>query len=116
MKKIIVLVSILCIGFISNARMASTLAGGFSFADGNGISAHFNSPNRACSDSSGNIYVADTNNYKIRKITFVPQLNPVSVSVPPNINCSTNNGFSVFDLTINNSNILGLLTLNNIFY
>ena len=40
------------------------------------------------------------------QVTIYGPSTPVSVSVPPNINCSTNNGFSVFDLTINNSNIL----------
>ena len=69
MKKIIILVSLLCVGFISNAQIVSTFAGGFSFADGNTISAHFSSPNGICSDSSGNIYVADSGNNRIRKIT-----------------------------------------------
>ena len=69
MKKIFYLISIILITFISNAQVVSTFAGGFSFADGNGISAHFNSPNGLCYDSSGNIYVADKQNNRIRKIT-----------------------------------------------
>ncbi len=69
MKKIIVLTCIVFTTFNSKAQVVSTFAGGFSFADGNGISAHFNSPNGLCSDSSGNVYVADNQNNRIRKIT-----------------------------------------------
>ena len=38
-------------------------------ADGNGIEASFNSPRGVTVDSGGNVYVADTGNNKIRKIT-----------------------------------------------
>ncbi|MFZ4106164.1 T9SS type A sorting domain-containing protein [Flavobacterium sp.] len=38
-------------------------------ADGTGTSAQFNSPYAIESDNSGNLYVADSNNSKIRKIT-----------------------------------------------
>lgn len=50
---------------------ASTIAGNGAAggADGNGISASFYEPKAIACDTAGNIYVADTKNYKIRKIT-----------------------------------------------
>jgi sugar lactone lactonase YvrE len=48
----------------------TTLAGGGvqGFADNTGTSAKFNSPMGIALDSSGNVYVADTDNHRIRKI------------------------------------------------
>jgi len=47
-----------------------TLAGGSSgFADDDGTSAQFSSPGGLALDASGNVYVADTNNRRVRKIT-----------------------------------------------
>jgi sugar lactone lactonase YvrE len=59
MKKIIVLVSIIFTIFLSNAQVVITLAGG----------GNFNNPPGVCLDASGNIFVADQLNYKIKKIT-----------------------------------------------
>ena len=53
------------------AGVVSTLAGNGSnaFADGNGTNASFNYPTGVAVDSSGNVFVSDTDNNRIRKIT-----------------------------------------------
>jgi sugar lactone lactonase YvrE len=48
----------------------STLAGGSEgFADGDGAQASFNTPSGVAIDADGNLYVADTGNNRIRKVT-----------------------------------------------
>lgn len=56
---------------ISPAGVVSTLAGGVAegFTDGSGPAARFNSPSGLALDAQGNVYVADTSNNAIRKIT-----------------------------------------------
>jgi sugar lactone lactonase YvrE len=57
---------------ITPAGVVSTLAGSTTspgFANGTGAAAHFQYPSGVAVDASGNVYVADTNNQKIRKIT-----------------------------------------------
>lgn len=56
---------------ISTAGMVSTIAGsGQGNVDGSGSSAKFNFPRGICVDASGDLYVADGTNHKIRKITL----------------------------------------------
>jgi sugar lactone lactonase YvrE len=54
----------------SSTGLVSTVAGDGTagFADGAGTSAKFNAPRGVAVDGSGNLYVADTGNYRIRKI------------------------------------------------
>jgi len=53
-------------------RMVSTLAGSGTrdFADGPGSTARFNDSRDVAVDSSGNVYVADYSNKRIRKIEY----------------------------------------------
>ena len=60
------------IRFITTAGQVSTLAGVAGFpgsADGTGSEAQFGLPGGVAVDAAGNVYVADTYNYTIRKIT-----------------------------------------------
>jgi len=57
---------------VTPAGEVTTLAGTagvFGGTDGTGAAASFNFPNGVATDSTGNVYVADTNNHTIRKIT-----------------------------------------------
>lgn len=52
----------------------STIAGSVTgYADGDGAEARFNYPAGLAIDGEGDIYVADANNNRVRKISFVPQ-------------------------------------------
>jgi sugar lactone lactonase YvrE len=55
---------------ITPAGMVTTLAGGtIGYSDGLGTAAKFNNPQGICVDSAGNLFVADFNNNKIRKVS-----------------------------------------------
>lgn len=56
---------------ITAAGVVSTLAGNGTrgFADGAGTTAQFNYPVAVATDAAGNVYVADANNNRIRKVT-----------------------------------------------
>ena len=65
-------VAVACTATTTTTGVVSILAGAsafHSFADGTGTAAKFNSPQALVADSSGNVYVADRGNNRIRKIT-----------------------------------------------
>ncbi|MGD1032589.1 MAG: C10 family peptidase [Opitutaceae bacterium] len=58
--------------FYGNPPVVSTLAGSagvFGSSDGTGSAARFNNPGGVAVDGLGNVYVADTGNYTVRKVT-----------------------------------------------
>ena len=57
---------------VTSGGVVTTLAGlasNFGISDGSGTAARFSNPAGVAVDSSGNLYVADTYNYTIRKVT-----------------------------------------------
>ncbi|HEY4248974.1 MAG TPA: hypothetical protein VGM64_19270, partial [Lacunisphaera sp.] len=71
----LLILSLLAAGNLTRADSplyrVTTLAGAVYDAsvDGTGISARFSSPNGTAVDGAGNIYVADSGNHTVRKIT-----------------------------------------------
>jgi sugar lactone lactonase YvrE len=55
---------------VTPAGVVSTLAGSiYGLADGSGAGARFRSPAGVAVDASGNVFVADSENYRVRKVT-----------------------------------------------
>jgi len=70
---------------ITPAAVVSTLAGAapqFGSADGTGSAARFNLPAGLATDSAGNVYVADTRNETIRKITPAAVVSTLAGAAP----------------------------------
>jgi sugar lactone lactonase YvrE len=71
---------------VTAAGVVSTLAGGGgssgptqgNFTDGAGTNARFNNPRGLAIDDSGNVWVADTQNHRIRKVTAAGQVTTVA--------------------------------------
>lgn len=70
-----------CSVYPSDCVVVSTVAGGTSgFVDGNSIEAKFKHPNGVAVDSSGNVFVADSGNNAMRKITTNGVVSTIAIS------------------------------------
>jgi len=54
---------------VTPAGVVSTIAGGRGYADGTGMAAKFDGPRGVALDGSGNLYMGDSENHRIRKVT-----------------------------------------------
>lgn len=105
---------------ISPNGVVTTLAGGTAsgYVDAQGADALFNSPRSVAVDLNGCVYVADTNNNCIRKITPSGEVSTLAGSTTPGFANATGS-LALFNqpkgLTIdNNSNLYVADTLNNL--
>jgi streptogramin lyase len=70
MNKIKILLGFLLVFFIGHGQGVSTFVGSsYGYLDAVGVLAKLSVPYGVCSDKSGNIYVADSRNHRIRKIS-----------------------------------------------
>lgn len=71
MKKTLLTITLLATTLLNQAQVVTTIAGtgGAGSNDATGTAASFNYPMGVCQDATGNLYVADYGNNKIRKIT-----------------------------------------------
>ena len=75
---------------VTTAGVVSTVAGSTvsDYVDGVGTVAKFNSPTGISVDSTGNVWVADTNNHMIRQINTAGRVHTYMYSVHTYILCS----------------------------
>lgn len=99
---------------ISPIGVVSTFAGSGNYgsSDGIGIAAEFFRPNGVATDSAGNVYVADTNNNLIRKITN--QLNVNQYNITSKIILYPNPVSSVLTLQIENDSIINKIKISDL--
>jgi sugar lactone lactonase YvrE len=93
---------------ITAAGVVTTLAGSGTpgFTDGTGTSAQFNSPTGVAVDGSGNIYVADSGNNSIRKITSSGVVSTLAGSSTPGLSDGTGSAaqfYTPYGITVDNS-------------
>jgi hypothetical protein len=103
---------------ITPAGVVTTFAGSGSSGstDGTGTAASFNAPNEITIDSSGNLFVADTNNNKIRKITPAGVVTTVAGSSAAGYTDATGTAarfYRPFGITIDSSGNLFVADYNN---
>ena len=71
-KRVLILLMLLTsagIGFAQQVVTVAGVAGSTGSTDGTGTAARFNEPHALVADKSGNVYIADRLNHRIRKIT-----------------------------------------------
>lgn len=92
---------------ITAAGVVTTIAGlGQGYVDGTNAVAQFNQPYSVSIDNAGNIYVVDTGNNRIRKITEIPTFPPSAVFGGTIFNeAVTNNGsvLTTYNITLANT-------------
>ena len=85
--------------------------GGFSGDGGSATSARLNQPNGVCIDQAGNVYIADTNNNRVRKVDTTNKI--TTVAGPASLNSPTDlvvDGSGSIFVTDTNNNAIRLVT------
>jgi sugar lactone lactonase YvrE len=101
---------------ITAAGVVTTIAGNtLGFADGTGLEAQFNNPIGLVIDTNDNLYVADSNNHRIRKITPAGVVTTIAGSIGGFADgLGANSKFSIpSGLEIDNSGVLYVADLDN---